>query len=66
MKKEKFIAEIETAFQIFELLKNHDWTSWHRIISTVEQLRNEQQKLHDVASKEAYMTGRPVGVKDSL
>lgn len=63
MKKEEIYKEIDVAFLIWDQIKQFDYQCWHRILSVVEQLRNEQARLNDISAKESYALGRPVAVK---
>jgi uncharacterized protein YjaG (DUF416 family) len=63
MKKEQILKEVDVAYQVYDLLKEIDWRSWHRVISLVEQLRNHDQYLADEAAKKAYQLGTPQVVK---
>jgi flagellar biosynthesis/type III secretory pathway chaperone len=54
MNKEQYLKEVEMAFEIFEKLETIDYQSWHRVISIVEQLRNDSQRQKDLIEKQLY------------
>lgn len=54
--------EIDIAFQVYRLINDIDYSSWHRILSIVEQLKQEEQKKIDEIQRAVYAAGRPIGV----
>lgn len=60
--KDVYYMEIDIAFQVYRLINDIDYSSWHRILSIVEQLKQEEQKKIDEIQRAVYAAGRPIGV----
>lgn len=63
MDKEKYIKEVDAAFEIFEIINKFDRQSIHRILSIMEQIKSEHDRQTDMVQKQVYEAGRPVVLK---
>jgi len=58
--KETYMKEVDAALEIWSIVEKLDWASWHRVISILEQLRNQKQRQVDEINKAVYANGGPI------